>query len=417
MERLQAMEQQLLQDHLRQMEQHRTKGEHDGRRNLPAVADETIPPQERQVIAVYQSKADEVNGLVRQLLYDVKYSKWQPAVTELLQWSQPWVDQQIGQATQLRDRRLSESAENHFDRLKVLENAPSYSRAKSDLEAAENRLNTVAGRLGRYEMHHKIAPFWAVAIAVAIGLLEIPLNLQTFFVFRDSVLMTLLFCLSLVVIMPILAHITGRFFRQGSERRSYYFIASAMSLAVIVFSFFAGQLRTERIENAPEVSSPFFITINILFFIAAAMASFLAHDPSVSLSDAHRGVSRERRRHAGTLAHFEAEIRKETDRYQQEKEEIQREFSRAESEAQNRQSALQQKVHEATALYNQILSIGQGLERAQQTQSHAIILSRREENLKFRTNHAQPKSWSMALPGLSLSLQEVPEMTWPLVTV
>ncbi|MCC6283649.1 MAG: hypothetical protein IT262_23795, partial [Saprospiraceae bacterium] len=114
---------------------------------------------------------------------------------------------------------------------------------------------------------------------------------------------------------------------------------------------------------------------------------------------------------------FEAEIRKETDRYQQEKEEIQREFSRAESEAQNRQSALQQKVHEATALYNQILSIGQGLERAQQTQSHAIILSRREENLKFRTNHAQPKSWSMALPGLSLSLQEVPEMTWPLVTV
>lgn len=412
-ERLQAIEQQFLAEHLLLTEQNRHKGEQDGRRNLPAVEDDMIPPQELQVLAQYQAKIEEINGAVRQMLQDIKNNKWQPAVTALQNWTPEWSSQMVQQALEIRNRRLDESAANHFDRLKVIENTPSYSRAKEAIESAENRLHAAANQVGRYELHHKINPFWAIFIAVTIGLLEVPLNYQTFLLFHEKALMTLLLSLSLVVIMPIIAHSCGRLYRQGNERPSYYIIASALTLGVGILSYFAGQMRALAIGNsAPTVSASFFFMVNILFFAAACMASFLAHDPSAALSDAHRALKQERRRHARTLAKFEADIRKETDRFQQEKEDIQREFSQTETAAQNSFTTIHQNVHEAAAVYNQILCIGQGIEKALQNYSHTTILCRREENLKFRTNHAQPKSWKTPLPELKLSLHQIEEITW-----
>ncbi len=396
------------------LQQNRTQGEQDGRRNLPAVSDDTIPPQEQQLLAIFQSKVEEVSGVVRYMLHEVKHTRLQPALTALQHWSPAEVAGQIGQARQTRDERLEVAAENHFDRLKVLENTPAYSRAKQDIEAAENRLNATAQHLGRYELFHKISPFWAVTIAVSIGILEIPLNNRVFAMFREpNTTMTLLLSLSLVVVMPIIAHIGGRLFRQGGERRSNYFVAAALSLGVVMLSYFAALLRTDAIKDAPDASTPFFLVLNLLFFAAAAVASFQAHDPSIALSDAHRAVRKARRQHRPVLADSEKQIQAETTRYQQEKEDIQQEFSRHETAALNSQQTLQKDAHEAMALYNQILSVGQGLERTLQTYSHAVILSRREENLKFRTNHAQPQCWKAPLPPLDLSLRQLTEIDWP----
>lgn len=414
-ERLRAFEQQLLQDHLRQLEINRALGEQDGRRNLPAITDETMPPDERNMLAHYQSKVEEVGGNVRQLLYDIKDRQWQSAVTELYNWSESWVAQQVRNAKQARDRHLEESSEIHFDNLKALENAPPYSRAKTDIEASENRLQQVSRQVGRYELHQKIKHFWAITIATIIGILEVPLNYKTFFIFRDSLPMTLLFSLSLVVVMPVIAHSAGRLSRQASERPAYYIISIALSLGAVVLSYFASELRSDVLTQAPAASVPFFFTVNLLFFIAAAIASFLAHDPSILLSDAHRAVRLKRRQHGSTLAKFENLILEETERFQQKKEDIQRIFSLAESAAQNRAQVVQGTIHDATALYNQVLAIGQRLEREQQAFCHAAILCRREQNLKFRTNHAQPLAWHAPLPELTLSLHLVLELKWPLV--
>lgn len=416
-DRLHAFERQLHEDHIRQLEQNRAFGEQDGRRNLPAVSDETMPPDERNMLARYQSRVETVAGMVRQMLHDIKDRRWQSAVTEMDQWSEAWVAQQVRNALQVRDRLLEESLDIHFDNLKALENAPPFSRAKTDIEAAENRLQGISRHLGRYELHQKIRPFWAIAIAVIIGILEVPLNYKTFFVFRDSLLMTMIFSLSFVVVMPVIAHSAGRLFRQAGERPAYYLIACALSLGAVVLSHFASELRTDVLKDAPAASVPFFFTVNMLFFMAAAIASFLAHDPSIALSDAHRAVQQAQRRHARTLASFEEQIRAETDRYQQKKEGIQQTFSQAEAAAQNRLSVVQQSIHDATALYNQVLALGQRLEREQQAYCHAAILCRREENLKFRTNHAQPVAWRAPLPELALSLHLIPELKWPPVDV
>lgn len=416
-ERLRDFEQQLHQDHLRQVEQNRVFGEQDGRRNLPAVSDEIMPPDERNMLARYQSRVEAVSGTVRQMLFDIKDRLWQSAVTEMNQWSETWVAQQVRNALLVRDRLLQESRDIHFDNLKALENAPSFARAKADIGAAENRLQEVSRIVGRYELHQKIKPFWAIAIAVIIGMLEVPLNYKTFFVFRDSLLMTMIFSLSFVVVMPVIAHSAGRLFRQAGERPAYYLISFALSLGAVVLSYFAGELRTDVLPDVPAASKPFFFTVNMLFFMAAAIASFLAHDPSIALSDAHRAVQQAHRRHARTLASFENRIREETELFQQSKEGIQRNFSQAEAAAQNRLRIVQQTIHDATALYNQVLALGQRLEREQQAFCHAAILCRREENLKFRTNHAQPAVWRAPLPELAMSLHLVPELKWPLADV
>lgn len=412
-DRLKTFEVELMKEHKTQLELHRVQGEHDGRRNLPAVEDEIAPPQEGQIMAFYHTKKEELRSLVTQLLHEILDTEWRPAIIELSSWSQDQVDQDIHRAQIIQDRKIKELSEKHFDTLKAIENDLAYMKAKREVEAAENRLKAAANKVGRFELYHKIKPLWAIFIAAIVGATEIPLNNQVFTVFKDSSMMTtfLLSC-SLVVMMTIISHLTGRLFRQAGEQKVNYFIGGILCLCVVLLSYYVAELRFEVIKSDTTVGVPFFFMLNLLLFAASAMASYYAHDPSILLTNAHNALQKTQRKYASVLTKFEGEIRNEVMRFQQEKERAQFEFYVFEAEKNASKSTLSKRVHEATSAHNQVLKMGQGIERTLEALSHEVVLARRETNLTFRTNHAQPKSWKSPLPGLQLSLNNIEQLKW-----
>jgi hypothetical protein len=412
-DRLKTFEVELMKEHKIQLELHRVQGEHDGRRNLPAVEDEIAPPQEGQIMAFYNTKKEELRSLVTQLLHDILDNVWRPAFIGLSSWSQDQADQDIQRGQIIRDRKIKELSEKHFDALKAIENDISYMKAKREVEAAENRLKAAANKVGRFELQQKIKPFWAIMTAIVIGLAEVPLNNQVFTILRDpNMLMTFLLSLSLVIVVPLTAHHTGRLLRQGSEQKVSYFIGAFLSALVVTLSYYVAELRFDAMKGAPEASIPFFFILNILFFTGGTIASFLAYDPSILLSTSHHALQKIQRKYASVLTKFEGEIRNEVLSFQQKKERIQFEFSAFEAEKNASKSTLSKRVHEATSAHNQVLKMGQGIERTLEALSHEVVLARRETNLTFRTNHAQPKSWKSPLPGLQLSLNNIEQLKW-----
>lgn len=403
-----ALEASLAREHSEIILQAEQKGEQDGRRNLPAVAGEGIPPFEKQLLSKYQTFAEHVAQEVRQQLHDIHDRQLLTAKEAFEHCTEAEVQRQIQQAALTRDRHLQEAESNHLDALKELENEPAYEHAKRAIQQAVTRLRIVADRIGRYELHRKVRPGWGYTVMSLIGFSELWVNQQAFYVFKGDKIDTLLLALSMVVLMPIAAHVTGGWLRQGGERRAYYGMATVLSTVITVLCYYTAHIRSDSPQF--NLITIFFFVLSTALFLSGVAISFLAHDPSPSFAAAYQTLRQTRRRYARTLLHYEAAKRAEISRYQQKKEHIQNEFTLAEAKALGQKQALSETIHHATSAYNQVLRMGQGLEKTMQHRSHEVIHHYRDANLTFRTNHAQPNCWQEPLPGLALSLNQLSEI-------
>lgn len=164
-------------------------------------------------------------------------------------------------------------------------------KAKGDLEISSTDEKDAHEE---YVKHFHLAEMWYWILVIGIAIFELPLNSVVFQLFGENQTFTLLTAISLALILPLCAHFLGGFLKQGIVREGKFSTHTVMTIAMILIplavlggvaylreKFFEGSGVQELLNlklDFTTVTLTFFV-INLLIFLVATVASFVAHDP------------------------------------------------------------------------------------------------------------------------------------------
>jgi hypothetical protein len=398
----------LQQDHSKQMKECTKKGEEDGNRNLPPIENDVITPFEKGLIAKYQSQIEQVSVEGRQMLDEVHDKQYKPLKEKLETINEKEIENQLTETQNDRTRKLDEADHNHKDRLKDLHNNPEWITSQRDFKSIDERFKSVSERLNREELHIQFKPFWLyVLLILAIGFAEIPLNYQVFVSFRETPLLTLIMALVLVISLPFLSHSSGKFLKQGKEKNTYYYLLTVAVILITIVSYLTAVLRMQYLstkgvqaEHLMTDKWTFFVIGLVLYFVGL-VASYFAHDESIEFTEVHKRYYAIKKHYTEIQTSVHNQIKAEKDRFSNEKEKAQNDFSRIKTEILDKIAGLKKSVHDAAGHHDKVLN-----QSCQESIHHY-----RDTNLTYRTNHAQPESWKSKLPTLEYRLENMAELS------
>ncbi len=395
------------------------KGEEDGKRNLPQVAELTMPPFERELLNKYQGEVHRLYGKGRQLLDDLYDKQYKPTKDELerLERNPDEIPTLIRQAEEERDRRLKELAINYENRIKDIHNDAGWDTSQKDFRYAENQFRNMTDKHGRTELHIQFNPILASLLLLAIGICEIPLNYQVFVSFREAPILTLIMSGVLVLALPFLAHGSGKLLKQGHERKVYYVLLSISVLLVFVLSYYTALLRRHYLASKGipemELSTDFttFFVIGIVLYFVGLIASYFSHDDSIEFSEVYKMFQRANVRFKEKQSSVNQKVSEEKLKYSESTKNIQDEFSTLKGDLQRRISVLRDKLIQSAGTYDQVLNYFKGFESQVNQCCQEAINSYRGKNWEYRDNHAQPKYWADVLRELEYRFDSLAELT------
>lgn len=403
-------------DYIREAE---SRGEEDGRRNLPEVSASVPTPYEMSLRGKYQAEADELQRIGSPWLQELHDQRFQGLKQQLadIRANPDFIPRQIKTAETDRDRHLREANDNHLDRLKEIENEPSWLQVSDEHRGVLSRFQAVAHRLKREELEVHLALGWELAILLFLGLSEVPLNYQVFVSFRETPLFTLLMASALVVTLPLLAHASGKFLRQHKENPGYLKFFFAIASLMLALSGVTAYLRAGYLKELSGGSGSFagnfwtFFVLNLVLYAAGILASYMAIDPSIEFSLMHKRLSEVKRRyHAAKLIKDERD-QKERERYDQEKRGIQGAFTARKQELDLREQTLSAQLVQAAGEYDATLVDLQGLEKRINNCFKESVHKYRDLNMKHRNNHAQPAYWGQPIADLNFYFARLLELS------
>ena len=120
------LEKKVVDSHRLRMEKQQTKGEEDGKRNLPSVDDQFVTPFEHEIESKYQADIEDLYQNGKQVLDDSFVRNYMPVINELDDLDDEKIEKQIKQAEENKTRKLAELNENHLDTIKDIENSPHH---------------------------------------------------------------------------------------------------------------------------------------------------------------------------------------------------------------------------------------------------------------------------------------------------
>jgi len=164
-------------------------------------------------------------------------------------------------------------------------------KAKEDLEiASKDEEETYE----EYVKHFHFAEMWYWIFVFGVAIFEFPLNSVVFQLFGENKIFTYLTAASLAVILPFCAHFLGGFLKQGFLREGRFSAHTVLTILMVVIpltvlggvaylreKFFEGSGVQELLNlkmDETTVTITFF-AINLLIFLVATVASYVAHDP------------------------------------------------------------------------------------------------------------------------------------------
>jgi Skp family chaperone for outer membrane proteins len=411
------LEARLHHEHSKQLKECTTKGEEDGNRNLPPIENDVITPFEKRLITKYQSQVEEIFVEGRQTLDEIHDKQYKPLKEKLETISDGEIEFQLQQAEQDKNRKLDEADHNHKDRLKDLHNNPEWLTGQRDFKLIEERFKIVSARLQREELHIQFKPFWLyVLLIISIGFAEIPLNYQVFVSFRETPLLTLIMALVLVISLPFLSHSSGKFLKQGKEKKTFYYLLVVAFILITIVSYFTAVLRMQYLatkgvlpENLETDKWTFFVVGIVLYFVGM-VASYFAHDESIEFTEVHKRYYDLKASYSVIQSKVHVQIKKEKEHFNSEKEQIQNEYTKKKAEILDKVEHLKRSVHNAAGHHDKVLSYYRGLEKKVNQSCQEAIHHYRDTNLTYRTNHSQPESWKSDLPELEFRLQNLAEL-------
>lgn len=180
-----------------------------------------------------------------------------------------------------------------------------YCRSQQEAETLEEYRNKAGDDLitadgdekeahEEYVKHFHLPKVWYWILVVSIGIFELPLNSVVFQLFGENQVFTVMTAISLALILPFCAHFLGGFLKQGILREDKFTTHTVLTIAMILVpltvlggvaylreKFFEGAGVQELLNvqmDFTTVTVTFFV-INLLIFLVATVASYVAHDP------------------------------------------------------------------------------------------------------------------------------------------
>ena len=402
-----SFENRIEENHKHQLKKTKEKGEEDGKRNLPSVDDNFSTPVEHEIRSKYQAEIDSLFQNGQQVLNQLRENSYQSVTEQLHELNPEKIEQLINDAAEERNHKLNQLNSNHLDRMKDIENTPSYQMGKKRFEKIKNRWEEVSKKHQREEVNIQFKPYWAyILLLFAIGIAEFPLNNQVFVSFRETPLLTLIMAGVLVISLPFLAHAAGKILKQSGEHKIYPLVFIVLLTTVVTISYFTALLRTNYLEElgVPEEQLALdqwtFFTIGIILFLVGTVASFFAHDSSNEFLAAYKKFHTEEKKFLKVQIEINSKRDEEKNHFDEEKKQIQHSFSEKTDELKSKLSTLKNKKTELVGNYKKVLAFCQGMERKINNHYKEAIYNYRDTNLTFRNNHKQPKAWADLLPDL-----------------
>jgi hypothetical protein len=396
------------------------RGEEDGRRNHPPVEATFISPYEKSLRAKYQTALSDLfkqGSQWLQELYDLKVKGLQKQIQDIHD-DPELVSRKINTALENRDRQFRQANDNHLDKLKEIENEPSWQAVKRDYEESRDRFETIARKHGRKELYIHIPTWVYIPLLIFIAVCEVPINYQVFVSFRETPLLTLIMAGVLVLSLPFLAHGSGRFLRQFRENKSFLVLFVISVLLIVSLSYYTAVLRMQYLSTKEGVLPShltndfwaFFIISLVLYFVGT-IGSFLAHDPSIEFTEVYRHHMAKKLTFERKHSEKYALEKTERERFEREKRQIQDDFTRIKNEWDNIGSTLDQSLARAIAEHDKVLVFLQGFEKKINSSFKDAVQLYRDKNMTFRNNHAQPKYWEQEVGNLELEFHRMKELS------
>ena len=239
-----------------------------------------------------------------------RYSSWgatrngkkdgQHGIPEEDQQKQPAYVLQLKQVGEENIERLAQSWKRRdgiymADYCKAKSNDEELRRSlsKAEQEALKAREDERSAQ-EEYIKHFHVKPFWYWVMIGAIAVLEVPLNSIVFQLFGEAQLLTICMSIGIGIMLPLCAHLAGGLLRHGFLRAgklatetwmiSGLFLAAIGSLAGIAYlreKFFesSGVQKLLGLSMDSTTVTLIFFIINLLIFIVATVAAYIAHDP------------------------------------------------------------------------------------------------------------------------------------------
>jgi len=395
------------------------KGEEDGRRNLPKVETKFLQPFEREILEKYQSEISKVSGVGGQILQEIHDKKVKPIKTEMEVYSNKTIiPEKIKNTGEERNRLIKEATENHENKLKEIENEPSWTNASRDFKQAQTRFEEVSKTISRRELHIHIHPIIYILVLLFIAICEIPINYQVFVSFRETPLLTLIMAGVLVISLPLLAHSSGKFLRQYKENYNFLWLLGISIILISVLSYFTALLRqrylaTKEGITIEQLTSDFgtFFVISLILFFVGSIASFFAHDPSIEFTEVVKIYTNEKKKFGYINGAKHLKENTERERFNAEKKKIQTDHSQKKSEWENKIQTLNNEFCIVVSEYDKLLTYFQSFERQINDCCKQAIHLYRDINLTYRNNHVPPHYWSNDIVDLKFYFANYKELS------
>jgi hypothetical protein len=396
------------------------RGEEDGRRNQPPVEATFISPYEKSLRAKYQTALSDLykqGSQWLQELHDLKVKGLQKQLQDIHN-DPELANKKIKTALENRDRQIHQANDNHLDKLKEIENEPSWQAVKRDYEESRDRFETIARKHGRKELYIHI-PLWVyIPLLIFIAVCEVPINYQVFVSFRETPMLTLIMAGVLVISLPFLAHGSGKFLRQFSENKTYLVLFIISVLLIVTLSYYTATLRMQYLSTKEGILPDHlrndfwaFFMISLVLYFVGTIGSFLAHDPSIEFTEVHRHHMPKKLAYEKKDSEKHALERAERERFEREKRQIQDEFSRIKDEWDNIESTLDKALSRAVSEHDKVLVYLQGFEKKINNSFKDAVQLYRDRNMTFRNNHAQPRYWDQDITDLEFEFHHLKELS------
>lgn len=375
-------------------------GEQDGSLNLPREDDQQLSPNESVIKSEYQKLIADSWNIGKPYLDapHLEYHSFASKLQEIEQDEANITEKEKSILEQRQQNQLEEIHQSFKGRETELEQYENLTRR--DYLLSKQNLHEAQLKVGRTTpLIHFKSKFWYIVLLLAIGISEVPLNLQIFQKFGEAFFITIIMASSLAISIPVLAHFTGVFLKQRKEKKEYVSIAIFCILLFAIFNFgvsiFRAFVLAENVaQESDNLNIVIFTSLNLILFVIGVLASYFRHDESYELESAHQQFQKEKKKYDKEQISIQNRLKLLANEKHGRINEVRNAYEEELRRINNMRSELINRKHKATQLYDEILNSFKGLEALIEANYQISIGKYRAANLKHRSNQHAPQSWA-----------------------
>lgn len=375
-------------------------GEQDGSFNLPREDDTQLSPNESVIKSEYQKLIADSWNLGKPYLDapHLEYQSFSQKLEEIAQNEDNIIEKDKVALEQRKQNQLEEVYQAFKGRESELEQHEGL--IKRDYLTAKHNLHETQIKVGRTTPLIQFkSKFWYIVLLLAIGISEVPLNLQIFQKFGEAFIITIIMASSLAISIPVLAHFTGVFLKQRKEKKEYFGIAIFCILLFIIFNFgvsiFRAYVLAENVaQESDNLNIVIFTSLNLILFVIGVLASYFRHDESYELEQTHKHFEKEKKKYDKAQISIQNRWKLLANEKHSRINEVQIAYEEELRRINNMRAGLVNRKQKATQLYDEILNSFKGLEALIEANYQISIGKYRAANLRHRSNQHAPQSWA-----------------------